>query len=100
MNEPLLNLHFSEGAEDQISTLGEIDRRRVTALCNDLRNWHIDESVRKLAHRVPSMENAYLLRTSSDWRIGFQLSQDTVTILSIFRKETNRAFELAGQGHA
>jgi hypothetical protein len=97
MTKPLLSLRFSDHARDQLSTLDEVDRRRVNALCNDLRNWDNDEFIHKLARPVPSMEGAYLLRTGSDWVIGFRLSATEVTILSIFHEDTVRTFEAAAQ---
>jgi hypothetical protein len=100
MTKPLLNLRFTEHAQDQLSTLDEFERRRVNALCNDLRNWSNDEFIHKLARPVPSLESTYLLRTGSEWVIGFRLSPTEVTILSIFHKDTVRAFEAAGQVQA
>lgn len=98
MAGPVLNLRFDYNAEDQISTLGEVDRRRVLGLCNEIRNWHNDEVVRKLARPIATFKDEYVFRTNSDWVIGFHLGAEDVTIMSIFRKDTNRAFEAAAQG--
>src|SRR6185437_12127134 len=93
MSENLLNLEISERAKIAYASLGEEDRRLVSAWYRHLQNWRNDNFVRSIARRLNSDEETYVLQASNtDIFVAFTISQDTVTIISIFRKEAVSKF--------
>ena len=101
MSENLLNLEISERAKIAYASLGEEDRRLVSAWYRHLQNWPNDEFVRSIARRLNSDEETYVLQTSnSDIRIVFSIGQEKVTIVWIFRQDAARKFAVAAQRSA
>jgi hypothetical protein len=98
MPGPLLNLQLSQDAEEQLSTLGEADRRRLSGWFERLREWNNDTSLHELAYPVPTYPEELVFRTPGDWVISFRLVDDAIEITSIFRKRSLRAFEAASKG--
>ena len=94
----MLKLEFAQDAEEQLSTLGEVDRRRLSGWFEHLRNFPNDDSIQKLARRVETYPEEFVYPTTYDWVISFRLTEDAVVITSVFRKRSLQAFEAAGRG--
>ena len=93
MTEQLLNLEVTEHAKIARATLGPEDRRLVDAWFDHLRNWHNDEFIRSRSRLLKPKESVYTFETSSDIIIAFEIRENLVTVLSIFRKDSLRPFE-------
>lgn len=80
----------AQPVDTALRTLSSDDARRVTALVQGLEYWDSDEGLRKLAHRLEAPGEVYVLTTSTDWRIFFEVnsSDNRITILDIARKAT------------
>ena len=83
-----MNLTLNAAAEIAIRTLGEEDRRKVHALIDHLRLWDTDPSVRSLARSLdlPDAENVYVLRTSTDLGIFFEIEKDSIEVIDVARR--------------
>lgn len=85
MADPL-TLRTTENADMAISSLGEEDRRRVTAWFDHLRNWRTDPIIRGRAVPVPSEEGGvFLFPTSTDLWMAVQVGGTEITVLAVFR---------------
>ncbi len=100
MAENLLNLQISEQARIAYTSLGPEDRRLVEAWFDHLRNWRNDDFIRSKSKRLNPDEEIYVFQTSTDIVIAFAITANEVTVLSIFRKETLRAFETMAERSA
>ena len=67
-------------------TLNPIDRQKVTALLDHLANWENDEQIRK-ASKASTYKNVYVLSTSDDISISFNLDNEKheITVLYIVK---------------
>jgi hypothetical protein len=92
-----MNVTTSPSVKIALRTLGEEDRRRVTAWFDHLKNWDNDEIVRSQSHRLASDDSTYLLRTSSDMLIFFTIHKDGIEILDIARGAVLQAFDWAAE---
>jgi hypothetical protein len=98
MAQEQLDLQLTEQARIALSSLGQEDRRLVSAWFDHLRNWRNDEHVRARSRRLPADGEVFALRTSGDLVIAFQLAGDQVTVLTILRERSLGAFAApAGQ---
>ena len=91
-NDPM-ELHLTEHAKMAYSSLGPDDRRLIDASFEHLQNWRNDDFIRSQSKRLGSDENIYVFRTSTDIRIAFSITDNRLSVLSIFRKEALRTFE-------
>jgi mRNA-degrading endonuclease RelE of RelBE toxin-antitoxin system len=73
--------------EVALRTLDNDNRRRVHAWFDQLRNWDGDEFVRSHSHRLDSIPDVYVLKTSTDFRVFFTIHGNTVTIIDIANKQ-------------
>jgi hypothetical protein len=94
MAEDLLRLQLTEHARIAYTSLGSEDRRIVEAWFDHLRNWRNDEFIRSRSKRLKSADDIYTFQTSSDLVIAFKIVDGTVIVLSLFRKEALRSFEV------
>lgn len=95
-----MNVILTQPVEIALHTLGEDDRRNVTAWFDHLRNWENDEFVREHSQKLSSGENVYVLKTSTDIRIFFRLEKFDIVVLDIARKSTIvSSGHIAGHGH-
>jgi mRNA-degrading endonuclease RelE of RelBE toxin-antitoxin system len=83
-----MNVIQTPPVEIALRTLGEEDRRRVSAWFGHLRNWEKDAFVREHSQKLHSTGDVYVLKTSDDFRIFFRLEQDRIVILDIATKAT------------
>ena len=90
MAEKLLDLKLSYGAEMALLSLREIDRTRISAWYDHLRNWLNDEGVRSRSRRVPTLADTYVLQVYPDLYIAFEVGATEVTLTSIFREDSLR----------
>ena len=96
-----MNVVLTQPVEIALRTLGPEERRQVSAWLDHLKNWENDPFVREHSHKLESAEGVYVLRTSSDFRIFFELHEDQIVVLDIATKATLMKFgRLAGQGHS
>src|SRR3712207_4863681 len=87
--EPVpMNVVLTQPVEIALRTLGEEDRRQVSAWLDHLKNWENDPFVREHSHKLASSEDVYVLRTNTDIRIFFALQQGRIVVLDIARKAT------------
>lgn len=85
-----MKLVLNHPAEIALSTLGDEDRRKVSAWFDYLRNWESDPFVRSRSRKLDAngAENAYVLRTSTDLRVFFILHPDQIEVIDIARRES------------
>ena len=95
MAEDFLDLRMSEDASFALATLGEDDRRTISAWLDHLRDWRNDPFLRSRAKRLKPDEELYVLHLGRDLVIAFQIAGNQATILSIFRGEALRRFGAA-----
>jgi hypothetical protein len=89
----LLKTHITEPARFAISTLGDEDRRIVSAWIDHLRNWHHDEHIRSRSRPLTiDPTGPFALQTSTDIIIGFKVLDDEIVVLAIFREDALRTF--------
>jgi hypothetical protein len=74
--------------EVALRTLDADNRRKVFSWFSHLENWDGDEFVRSHSHRLDSVPDVYVLKTSSELRIFFKIHGDTVTVLDIAKKQS------------
>ncbi len=74
--------------EIAIRTLSDEDRRRVWAWFDHLKNWENDPFVREHSQRLASATDVYLLKTSNDIRIVFELNDDRIEILELPKRRS------------
>ena len=88
-----MNVIQTPAVDIAIRSLGEEERRQISAWFDHLRNWENDSIVRKHSEKLPSTADVYLLKTSKDgYRIFFRLEPDQITILDIASKSTIMQF--------
>ena len=87
-----MNVIMTQPVDIALASLGEEDRRQVMAWLDHLKNWETDSYVRAHSQRLNPIENVYVLKTSTDIRIFFQLEKNTITVLDIARKATLARF--------
>ena len=80
----------NHAADIAMRSLGDEDRRKVSAWFDYLRNWENDPFVRSKSRKLklPEPENVYVLRTSTDIRLFFTLSEDRIEVIDIARRES------------
>jgi mRNA-degrading endonuclease RelE of RelBE toxin-antitoxin system len=83
-----MKLVLTQPVEIALRTLGEEDRRKVSAWLDRLKNWGNDAFVREHSHELPSTEGVYVLQTTTQFRIFFTFEQDSVVVLDIATKAT------------
>jgi mRNA-degrading endonuclease RelE of RelBE toxin-antitoxin system len=79
---------LTPAVEVAIRTLDDDNRRRVQSWFGHLAKWETDDYVRSHSHRLDSIADAYVLKTSTDLRIFFKVHGGTVTILDIATKQS------------
>ena len=81
-----MNVKRDSAAEFAIRTLSPTDRQKVTALLDHLANWENDEQIRK-ASKASTYKNVYVLTTSDDISISFNLDYEKheITVLYIVK---------------
>jgi hypothetical protein len=72
--------------EIALRTLDPEGVQRMHAWFSYLERWDTDELVRKSSAELEGMPGVYVLRTTTDLRIFFQVDGDTVTVLDIAKK--------------
>ena len=60
--------------------------RRVQAWFSCLERWDTDEHVRKNSHQLTDVPGVYMMRTTTDIRIFFEIDGDTITVLDVAKK--------------
>ncbi len=91
MTSALLELSISDDARDVISSLGEVDRRRVSALIERLRNGLEDEFVRRHSQPIDGLPGYFVFRTAN-WLILYHPGDSEVMISSIYREDVFQSF--------
>jgi hypothetical protein len=87
-----MNVVIAQPVKIALRTLGHADRQRVVAWFDHLRNWENDPTVRDISKRLDDSGNVYVLQTTTDIRIFFSLTADTITVLDVARKATIMSF--------
>jgi mRNA-degrading endonuclease RelE of RelBE toxin-antitoxin system len=77
---------LSPAVEIAMRTLDPDGARRVHAWFDYLKQWDTDEVVRKNSKPLQEMAGVYVMRTTTDIRIFFQIDGDTITVLDIAKK--------------
>jgi mRNA-degrading endonuclease RelE of RelBE toxin-antitoxin system len=72
--------------EIALRTLDPDGVQRMHAWFSYLERWDTDELVRKNSTELEEMPGVYVLRTTTDLRIFFQIDGDTVTVLDVAKK--------------
>ena len=85
-----MDVVLSHGAEINLATLGDEDRRKVHAWMDHLRNWEKDSFVRSRSMKidVPGPEEVFVLKTSTDLRIFFVLHATCLEVTDIARQSS------------
>lgn len=73
--------------EISLGTLDEEGARRVRGWFKYLENWDTDEAVRKNSVPLSEMPGVYVLRTTIDLLIFFQIEGDNITVIDIARRK-------------
>lgn len=97
--EALMNVNIAEAVQIVLENLGEEERRRVWAWIDHLRRWEYDPYVRQHSKKLELGENVYMLLTSTEIRIFFELHKDSITVLDVAKKATiirSGGIDLAG----
>jgi hypothetical protein len=87
-----MNVILTQPVEFALRTLGEEDRRRVTAWFDHLKNWENDSFVRARSHKLELPGNVYVLQTSTDFRIFFTFAKDEIVVLDVASRATLQSF--------
>lgn len=80
------NVVLSPAVEIAMRTLDPDGVRRVHAWFDYLKQWDTDEVVRKNSKPLQEMAGVYVMRTTTDIRIFFEIDGDTITVLDIAKK--------------
>jgi hypothetical protein len=83
-----MNVNVAEPAQIVLRNLSDDDRRRVWAWIDYLKRWDTDAFVRQHAKKLDAGDNVYMLLTSTDARIFFELGEHTITVLDVAKKAT------------
>jgi hypothetical protein len=85
-----MELVLSHAAEIGLGSLGDEDRRKVSAWFDYLRNWENDPFVRSKSHKLalPGPDEVYVLRTTTDVRVFFILRSDRIEVIDIARSDS------------
>ncbi len=84
-----MNVVLTRPVEIALRTLGPEDRRKVLAWLDALKNWDNDAFVRSHSAKLPSAENVYVLKTSTEeLRLFFSIQDGTITVLDIATRPT------------
>jgi hypothetical protein len=70
-----------------LRTLGQEERLQVCAWFNHLSNWDGDPFLQANSYELPGEPGVFMLRTGSDIRIFFSLTDDMITILDVAKKQ-------------
>jgi hypothetical protein len=95
-----LGLEITDHARIPYASLGSDDRRDVDAWIDHLRDWHDDEVIRSKARRLRGGEEIYIVPTNNDLFVAFEITRETVKVLSIYGEETLRAFGVLSERSA
>jgi hypothetical protein len=76
--------------EIALRTLGDDERRQMSAWFGHLGDWERDAFVREHAHKLNG-EDVYVLKAGEMW-IFFRLEKDRITILDLATDATIRTF--------
>jgi mRNA-degrading endonuclease RelE of RelBE toxin-antitoxin system len=76
----------SPQAEIALRSLAEDDLRRIHFWFDALKNWDDDEFVRKNSKPLESVAGVFVLHTTGNFRIFFQIDPETVTIVDVATK--------------
>lgn len=93
-----MDVTLSQPATIAMRTLPEDDRRRVASWIDHLKNWHNDPFVRSHSRRLDGDDGVYMLLTSTDFRVFFELQDREITVLDIARQDMLQSFGQAS-GH-
>jgi hypothetical protein len=88
---------LTQPVEIALRSLGDEERRRVSAWFDHLENWDNDPFVREHSHKLGSAEGVYVLRTSLNYLIFFTFEQDRIVVLDIATKDTISKFRQAAE---
>lgn len=80
------NVVLSPAVEIAMRTLDPDGVRRVHAWFDYLKQWDTDEVVRKNSKPLQEMAGVYVMRTTTDIRIFFEIDGDTIIVLDIAKK--------------
>lgn len=69
-----------------LRTLDDDEVRRVHAWFDHLRNWDDDAYVRGHSHSLEDVPGVFVLKTSTDFRIFFQINGEAITIVDVAKK--------------
>jgi hypothetical protein len=87
-----MDLVLAEPAEIALRTLEQDDRRRVNALCDALKNWENDATIRSRSKLLAGDDGTYVLDTSTDICIFFTFDQGRIVVLDIARRSSLALF--------
>jgi hypothetical protein len=77
---------LAPAVEITMRTLDPDGARRVRAWFSYLERWDTDEVVRRNSEQLQEMPGVYVMRTTTDIRIFFQIDGDTITVLDVAKK--------------
>jgi hypothetical protein len=77
---------LAPAVEIAMRTLDPDGVRRVRDWFSYLERWDTDEAVRRNSEPLQQIPGVYVMRTTTDFRIFFQVDGDTVTVLDIAKK--------------
>jgi hypothetical protein len=83
-----VNVKVAEPAEVVLRNASEEDRRRVWAWIDNLKRWETDPFIRQHSKKLEDPRNAYMLWTTTDIVIFFELQPDSITVLDVAKKAT------------
>jgi mRNA-degrading endonuclease RelE of RelBE toxin-antitoxin system len=86
-NEAMKTIVTSPTVDHALHTLGPEEVRRLHAWFDHLANWDEDAFVRENSHALADVSGAYVLRTSSDFRIFFTITGDTINIVDVAKRQ-------------
>ncbi len=86
----------TSAADIALRSLTEDDRRRVIALLQQLDHWEVDAGLRRLARALPTSPNVFVLKTTTDLLIFFQVEDDRIEVLDIAARASIERFGQAG----
>jgi len=92
---------LTQPVEFALRTLGEEDRRTVTAWLDHLKDWETDEFVRGRSQRLKASDDVYVLKAGTEFRVFFRLGKDGITVEDIAQKDALKSFgRVAEPGHS
>jgi mRNA-degrading endonuclease RelE of RelBE toxin-antitoxin system len=81
-----MNVKITDSVEIALRNMSDDNRLRVWAWIDNLKRWETDPFVQQQSKKLDADENIYMLRTSTDLRIFFQLEKDAITVLEVAKR--------------